>query len=218
MRWRRPIILAFPVTVAVLALLAAGCGGGGSPEVASVASSSATPPQRSSGGGASLGGAPGGQSGGGGHAGGFIMNLGNADQGAKLSACIRKHGYPTFPDPNGQGLIAAVGVDRRSAGFVSALSACRTLLPSDFGRGPTPAQQAQQRQAALALAKCMRSHGIKDFPDPTNGGLPPGGAAGSDLDPSDPRLQRAEAACRSLLPPAGKGIPGVSSGRAGAGG
>jgi len=58
---------------------------------------------------------------------------------------------------------------------------------------------------ALAYARCMRSHGVPDFPDPTPG--PGGGFAfqinggpGSDLDRNDPRREAADAACRSLLP------------------
>lgn len=55
-------------------------------------------------------------------------------------------------------------------------------------------------------AKCMRSHGIKDFPDPvsnpdgTGGGFNINGGPGSDLNHNDPRFQAANQACQSLLP------------------
>jgi hypothetical protein len=43
------------------------------------------------------------------------------------------------------------------------------------------------------------------------------GRPGSDLDPNTPQFRRAETACRSLLPPTGKAIPGVPAGRTGGG-
>jgi hypothetical protein len=56
-----------------------------------------------------------------------------------------------------------------------------------------------------AYARCMRSHGIRDFPDPTSS--PGGGVAiqihggpGSDLNRSNPRFMAADQACRSLEP------------------
>jgi len=71
------------------------------------------------------------------------------------------------------------------------------------GRGG-PAQMAKME----AYAQCMRTHGIADFPDPTAG--PNGGAGfqlrggpGSDIDPSSPKFQAADTACRPLLPNGG---------------
>jgi hypothetical protein len=68
----------------------------------------------------------------------------------------------------------------------------------------------------MAYSKCMRSHGILDFPDPTPN---PGGPGGSfswsdrgqndDLDPSNPRNQAANKACQQLLPDGG-GVPAIS--------
>jgi hypothetical protein len=58
-----------------------------------------------------------------------------------------------------------------------------------------------------AFAKCMRSHGIMDFPDPTTGpdggvGIILKGGRGSDLDPNNPRFNAAQQACQSLAPAA----------------
>jgi hypothetical protein len=48
----------------------------------------------------------------------------------------------------------------------------------------------------------MRSHGIKDFPDPdANGGIRLGAHPGSDIDPNNPTYRAADTACKSLLPP-----------------
>jgi hypothetical protein len=57
----------------------------------------------------------------------------------------------------------------------------------------------------LAYARCVRSHGVSDFPDPTT--LPGGGVAfqidagpGSDLNHNDPAFKSANQACRALGP------------------
>ena len=45
----------------------------------------------------------------------------------KLAACMRTHGYPTFPDPSSQGvfnLSASNGVDPNSSQFQSAMNTC----------------------------------------------------------------------------------------------
>jgi hypothetical protein len=91
--------------------------------------------------------------------------------------------------------------------------------PGVAGSGPSTTAKAAasagpQSPAALAemtaYAKCMRSHGIADFPDPTANPGGPGGSfdisagPGSDLNPDDPRNQRANQACQSLLPDGGQ--------------
>jgi hypothetical protein len=189
-------------------LLSAGCGGGGgSPGIASVASSGTTAttstqtnsgPAGAASGGPSVKGQSGGQF-------QIAMNVGTAD-GAKFSACMRKHGVTNFPDPNGQGLItihSGEGIDPGSPAFRSARTTCDKLLPN--GGQPTPAQIAQQQQKLLAFSACMRAHGIKDFPDPSNGGLRIHVQPGSDIDPSNPTFQKAQQACKGNLP--FKGLP-----------
>jgi hypothetical protein len=57
----------------------------------------------------------------------------------------------------------------------------------------------------LAYSRCMRSHGVSDFPDPTavsGGGVAfqINGGPGSDLDRNNPTFQAADQACQSLLP------------------
>ncbi len=59
----------------------------------------------------------------------------------------------------------------------------------------------------LAFAKCMRAHGLPNFPDPS-----PGGGfqvrKGSGDEPSSPAFQRTQAKCKGLLPPGpGSGPP-----------
>ena len=95
----------------------------------------------------------------------------------KYSSCMRDHGLASFPDPmmtdhDGQQvayLTATIPVDPSPA-FNSAQNDCRGILPSPINVSPT--QLAQQRQTReqhlLAFAKCLRKHGIPDFPDPTS--------------------------------------------------
>jgi hypothetical protein len=193
MHCRRPSIL----VSAAFALLAAGCGAAGrSPGVANLAGSSTTTgattttAQSDSG---SREKASGGQF-------QLSMHVGTAD-GEKFSACMRKHGVPSFPDPDGQGAItihSGMGIDPGSPAFRSARAACEKLLPN--GGEPTPAQIAQRQQQLLAFSACMRAHGIKDFPDPSNGGLQVHSTPGSDINPNNPAFQRAQQACRKYMP------------------
>ena len=62
-----------------------------------------------------------------------------------------------------------------------------------------------QMTKGLAYARCMRSHGVSDFPDPTavsggGVGFQINGGPGSDLDPNNPTYRAAHQACQSLLP------------------
>jgi hypothetical protein len=74
---------------------------------------------------------------------------------------------------------------------------------SDTPGQPSPSPSASDpRTAALAYSRCMRAHGITDFPDPdANGGIALQGGPGNDLDPNNPRFKAADDACKSLLPP-----------------
>ena len=192
----------FLVAAGALAVLTAGCGGGaGSPGIANLAGSSTTAATTTTPSGSGTESKPFG--GPGGPRGQFrlSMKIANAADGAKYSACMRKHGLPNYPDPNAQGVItinSGMGIDPGSPAFRSAQQTCSKLLPN--GGQPTPAQIAQQQQQLLAFSACMRAHGIKDFPDPSNGGLRISVRPGSDLDPNNPMFQRAQQACRKYMP------------------
>jgi hypothetical protein len=90
----------------------------------------------------------------------------------KFAGCMREHGVEAFPDPDASGVLTidevanGSSVDTSSASFAKAIRACRKLQPPGFtGRRRT----TQQQQAALRFAQCVRDHGVKDFPDPTEG-------------------------------------------------
>jgi hypothetical protein len=68
----------------------------------------------------------------------------------------------------------------------------------------------------LAYSRCMHSHGISDFPDPTTSpgggvGINVNGGPGSDLNKHNPRFKAANQACRSLEPGGTSGTPQQSS-------
>jgi hypothetical protein len=204
MRRHRPGILISVVAISAVGLPAAGCGGSGnSPEVANLAGgtagTTATTTQSESGSGDKA--SPGGPRG----EFRLSMNVDAAD-GEKFSACMRKHGVTNFPDPNGQGVItvdSGMGVDPGSPTFMSARKTCAKLLPN--GGQPTPAQIAQEQQKLLAFSACMRAHGLKDFPDPSGGGLRIQVHPGSDLAPNNPTFRKAQQACQKYAPFKGGG-------------
>ena len=129
----------------------------------------------------------------------------------QLAACMRSHGEPNFPDPNAQGVISSSSIDPSSPQFQQAMQACRKDLPN--GGTPSPAQQAQMRQQALAFSACMRKHGLPNFPDPqflSGGRVALKISAGSGIDPQSAQFQAAQKACQSLLPgKAGAAPPGA---------
>jgi hypothetical protein len=65
---------------------------------------------------------------------------------------------------------------------------------------------AEAMARLLKAAQCMRSHGVPNFPDPTesNGGQAIGFHV-SGIDPNSPQFQAAQKACRSLSPLLGGG-------------
>ena len=88
-----------------------------------------------------------------------------------FSQCMRANGVPSFPDPqsyaggNPKLTIHNLGTTPR---VQAAMNACGHLLPS----GPRQSQETEQEVRTriadgLSFAKCMRSHGVARFPDPT---------------------------------------------------
>jgi hypothetical protein len=70
-----------------------------------------------------------------------------------------------------------------------------------FGGAPSPAQRASAEVSGLLFSRCMRSHGVPNFPDPpaaSGGGF--GFAFGSGgLDPAAPLFRIAQRMCFSVL-------------------
>jgi hypothetical protein len=129
-------------------------------------------------------------------------------QALSYSKCMRAHGDVAFPDPilfnNGHAQAVTMGTGSlgNSAGFQSANVACRHLLPQG-SQGPSLAEQQRVLNEALRFARCMRLHGVPNFPDPI---LLGGGAIriSAGIDPHSPAYQAAQRACRSLSPVVGQ--------------
>jgi hypothetical protein len=87
------------------------------------------------------------------------------------SQCMRSHGVATFPDPTpSQGIPKDEVVPLVSSPkFQPASSYCQHLMPA-AGLGPSPATAEETHARVvdlLSFARCMRSHGVTSFPDPT---------------------------------------------------
>ena len=212
---RRPLALAAAALIAGLALAACG-GGGASPNVANVTTTrtstthSSTPDTA---GGGSGGGEPSSASPPTGAHSAFAIQTANPQKAVRFSECMRANGEPSFPDPNGQGVIRGSGIDPSSPAFQRAQKACAKDLGG--GLAPTPAEQAKAQADALAYSMCMRAHGEPDFPDPTFGSggqirirISLHGQGGSALDPSSPIFQKAQSTCQRLL---NAGLPGLKA-------
>ena len=139
-----------------------------------------------------------------------------------FSRCMRAHGISDFPDPSSHGGIALNGgpgsdLNPSSPQYQAASSACKSLLPPR--RPLSPAQQAAARAQALRYSRCMRAHGITDFPDPNSQGqLQIQAKPGGDLDPHNPQFQAASKACVHYMPGAGLGGKFSTSTSGGSGG
>ena len=132
---------------------------------------------------------------------------------AALAACFTSHGYPASvgSSDGSSGRVVQIGgvvipsARPSSPQFQSALSACRKYMP---GGGPpqlTPAQRAERAKALTALAKCMRHHGVANFPEPNGQGDLPLDSI-DQLDPQSAAFQAAYKACWSLYPKVGPQI------------
>jgi hypothetical protein len=94
-------------------------------------------------------------------------------QAVKFAECMRSNGVRAFPDPGASGKLTIDAVANGSSlntsapAFVQALSACKDLEPPGFTGSK---RSAQQQQAALQFAECIRKNGVSDFPDPTPNG------------------------------------------------
>ncbi len=73
------------------------------------------------------------------------------------------------------------------------------------GFAPSPAQRAEGEVAGLVFSRCMRSHGVPDFPDPpaASGGAIRFVGRSVGFDPIAPLFRKAERTCSSLLSGAG---------------
>jgi hypothetical protein len=99
-----------------------------------------------------------------------------------------------------------------SSGTSSGRSSSSSSTPSGggvrfVGVAPSPAQRAGAEVAGLLFSRCMRSHGVPDFPDPpsASGGAIRFGVGGGGIDPIAPLFRKAQRICISFLSRRGAG-------------
>ena len=135
----------------------------------------------------------------------------NNGKALQFAQCMRAHGVPNFPDPTGGQIDLRVqqtpsgmsvnGVQVNGPGFRTAMKSCQSYLPN--GGKPTAAQTAKAKSQALAMSKCMRTHGVPNFPDPQFQTGPNGGIgvrmSGAGINPNSPAFQAAQRACGKIF-------------------
>jgi hypothetical protein len=137
---------------------------------------------------------------------------GSAASGVAWAQCVRAHGVPNFPDPDGSGQVPKetaqqLGVSDSVLG--TATNACANLNPNNPASPQTAAQVVRN---GLAVARCMRAHGLPKFPDPTTGSSGVHfviSVSGDGFNPDDPQVIAKARACQAQLP-AGSQLPQVT--------
>jgi hypothetical protein len=117
----------------------------------------------------------------------------------EYSQCIRDHGVPNFPDPTISDGNLSYGEDpsiKNVPGFTDAIAACKPIqerISQAGGKNWKPT--AADMQKLLQFAKCVREHGVPEWPDPDADGKFTISRKLEDEDPQT-RIYPAHAACR----------------------
>ncbi len=153
-----------------------------------------------------------------------------AKAGLEFAACVRAHGVPDFPDPNassdgtqtsgGQTDATPAPTLTESAQVVQkAEDECQKYAEAAQGPAVSSGQLAKLKAGALAYAKCVRAHGVPNFPDPTVDTGPGGHGAGitppfgtgarAREEAQSPVLQTAIKTCSPLVDRVTPGLSGA---------
>ena len=195
--YRHLMSIGFVLAVAAVSLFTTGCGGSSGSHVAQLGSNTTTT-QR---GRASTG-----------ARGASTSAASTTSQMLAYARCMRSHGVPTIPDPDSSGRIPKTEVlsarQSNPARFDSADRLCQHLLPSG-GSGETAAEVAQDWNKFRKFARCMRSRGVSNWPDPTSRSTsdrrPGFNLQAVGLDPHSPQVRAKQQECArlsNLVPPA----------------
>jgi hypothetical protein len=132
----------------------------------------------------------------------------NTQKALAYSRCMRAHGVLKFPDPGSSGAIPKEGLQQlgvSSTVFETAQNACRRLLPNS---GQSSQAWDQMMMTALwKFARCVRAHGVPNWPDPlaeSDPGQPGTPGFPRNLPPSinanSPVVKGAMHTCQHLIP------------------
>jgi hypothetical protein len=128
-------------------------------------------------------------------------SAGNSSAALQFSQCMRAHGVSDFPDPSAGGGYN-FNVNASSPTFQAAQSACQKYFSAG---APTGQVLTQDLDHLVRYSKCMRSHGVINFPDPVvRSGLPPGFDFPPNMDLTSPAFLAADSVCHGLLPKGGE--------------
>lgn len=138
---------------------------------------------------------------------GATANRGPSSNGdpVRYASCVRSHGVVNFADPNSAdsaGVVRDVKQESASPAFQAAAKACARYA---YHGTPPPRVSPQEIEKLLAVARCMRAHGISNFPDPnpTTGDMAPP----ADISRTSPIVLAALRACHPEAQAAGLGPP-----------
>ena len=103
----------------------------------------------------------------------------------------------------------SIGVTLRSGARLCPARVAVAIVAAAALAAPVAASATSQStavQKALAFSRCMRAHGVSNFPDPTSTGVIPKESV-QQLGVSNSQLQAAQTACQRLLPNGGQPTP-----------
>jgi len=125
------------------------------------------------------------------------------------SRCMRTHGVPSFPDPTSSGVLPKISVQElKSPQFQAAEKACQHLLPAGTHDQYSPGEAQQLLIGMLRFSRCVRSHGVPNWPDPTTDAegrpeFPLSNVPGTNRSYwRSQRITHVANECQHLLPPA----------------
>ena len=158
-----------------------------------------------------------------------VANLGSSSSGGSpspgssasanplgFSQCMRSHGIPNYPDPGSNGSIpkeTAQQLGVTNSRYQAATSACAHLLPNSDHGGLSQADMQRAWSGTRSFAGCMRSHGVSNWPDPTDDGDgSPVFYLQNKIDTNAPQVVTEIHACQHLIPPEDRSFGGSPGG------
>jgi hypothetical protein len=133
----------------------------------------------------------------GGHATEAQIRHGEQDA-VSFADCMRSHAVPNFPDSPYEQKQVLGSSSAQAPALLSAEAACSHLL-AHGGQSQSPPHSQLQIAAMLAFARCLRSHGFPNFPDPTSSGeVTHQMLATAGIDLHQPTVLQAADACVSV--------------------
>lgn len=125
-----------------------------------------------------------------------------------FTRCMRSHGVPNFPDPRGGGFPKATiaQIAASNSRYGAATGDCAHLLPPG-NSGLTAAQAQEIEKDELKFVRCMRSHGVRNWPDPTlTRGRLVFDPQAAGINPTSPQISSRMKGCDRVFP-ASVGVP-----------